>query len=118
MGESGCVAWMFEKKGYISIPKSAASEEQIFEIALEAGAADVEDEGEIWGITSDPSDFSKLQEELQKHFAFEEAEIQMLPKSEVQVSGKEAEQVVRLTESLEDLDDVMNVWSNADIIED
>ena len=73
LGESGCVAWMFDKKGYISVPKTVVSEEKIFDLALDAGASDVEDEGEVWGITCDPSDFLQVQELLQKQFTLEEA---------------------------------------------
>ncbi|MCC6931740.1 MAG: YebC/PmpR family DNA-binding transcriptional regulator [Deltaproteobacteria bacterium] len=118
LGESGCVAYMFAKKGYLAILKENITEEKLYDVALEAGAGDIKDSGEIWEIFCEPGDFQNLELALKAITTVEESEIQMVANAEVQIAGKEAEQIVRLTESLEELDDVMNVWTNCDIADD
>jgi YebC/PmpR family DNA-binding regulatory protein len=112
LGESGCVAWMFKKKGVIALEKSAGSEDQIMEAGLEAGADDVQESDGMWEITCDPNSFVAVKEAIEKKFKVDTAEVQMVPSSSVDVAGKEAEQMVRLMELLDDQDDVMNVFVN------
>ena len=119
LGESGCVAWMFDKKGYIVVDRSAADEDTLMEVALEAGAEDVrEDDGSFEVITS-PEDFEDVMAAVKKAgIATIEGEVTMLPQSTANLSGKVAEQMIRLMEMLEDCDDVQRVYTNADIPED
>ncbi|MDR2337437.1 MAG: YebC/PmpR family DNA-binding transcriptional regulator [Deltaproteobacteria bacterium] len=116
LGENGCVGWMFTRKGVFLIPKAQATEEQIYDVALEAGAGDIEDADDMWEITCEVADFANIQKALSQKFTFEEAELQMVPSNRVEVSGKEAEQIARLVEMLEDLDDVMAVYTNGDFV--
>jgi YebC/PmpR family DNA-binding regulatory protein len=116
LGESGSVAWMFQKKGSIMVDKSAADEERIMELALEAGAEDVGDDDASWDMVTSPEDFNTVVEAI-KSAGIEplSAEIVMRPSNSVQVSGASAQQVLRLMEALEDQDDVANVAANFDI---
>jgi YebC/PmpR family DNA-binding regulatory protein len=116
LGESGCVAWIFDSKGYFAIPKVAVEEEKIMELALEAGAEDVRDGGDQWEVTSDPNDYGVVREALERaEMPLETSDLTMFPKNTVKVEGKEAEQMLRLMEMLEDCDDVQNVYANFDI---
>ena len=117
LGENGSVAWMFTRKGVFLIPKSQATEDQIYDAALEAGAGDIEDGEDVWEVTSEATDFSSVQKALAQKFTLDEAELQMIPSNKVEISGKEAEQVMRLVSMLEELDDVMAVYTNADFVE-
>jgi YebC/PmpR family DNA-binding regulatory protein len=116
LGENGCVAFLFETKGYFSISGTAVEEDRLMEMAIEAGAEDVRpDEGDFEVITA-PRDFETVKQALEKAgLAFQEAAVTKLPKSTVGLQGKEAEQMVRLMENLEDSDDVQKVYTNADI---
>jgi len=118
LGENGCVNWMFTKQGVIAIPKKEAGEEQVMEQALEAGAEDVNDEEDVWEVLCDPVKFDDVKSKLAASFAIEEAEVMMIAASRVSLSGKEAEQMLRLLEMLEDLDDVQNVSANCDFEEE
>jgi len=119
MGESGCVSWMFSKKGYFSVKKAAMEEDKLMEIALEAGAEDVREDNGSFEIISTPDDFEAVKAAMdQASVGYEEAEITMLPSTTANLSGKEAEQMVRLMEALEDCDDVQKVHTNADIPQD
>jgi YebC/PmpR family DNA-binding regulatory protein len=120
MGESGCVAWMFQKKGVIQYDRSAVDEEKLMELALDAGADDVRDEGSVLEVTTDPKDFFKVKEKLDASGLppCSLAEVSMVPQNTVKVVGKEAEQVLRLMEALEDLDDTQKVYANFDIPEE
>lgn len=117
LGESNCVAWMFDKKGLIVIKGELISEEELMDIALEAGAEDISNEDGTWEITTDPKDFQDVRAVLEKKVPLEMAEVQFLPKSRITLSGKEAEQAMRLMETLDDLDDVLNVATNCDFEE-
>ena len=117
LGENGSVAWMFTRKGVFSVPKSQATEEQIYDVALEAGAGDIEDAEDVWEVTSEATDFSSVQKALAQKFTLDEAELQMIPSTRIEISGKEAEQIMRLVSMLEELDDVMAVYTNADFVE-
>lgn len=114
LGETGCVGWMFEKKGLIVIQKEEIGEERLMELALDAGAEDVSDEGEVWEVVCAQSTFPKVRDQLEKEMKLDSAEVQMLPKTQLVLKGKEAKQMMRLLETLEELDDVLNVSSNCD----
>jgi len=119
MGESGCVAYMFDKKGYLVVEKSAADEDTLMEAALDAGAEDVREDGENFEVISEPGDFEAVQAAIEAAgIATIAAEVTMLPQTVTPVAGKEAEQVVRLVENLEDCDDVQKVYTNADLPDD
>jgi len=116
MGETGCVGWMFDKKGQIIVKKEVADEEKIMDVALEAGAEDVQDSGEIWEILTDPTELYIVNEAIEKEgIAIEETTLARLPQNLTSVEGKVAEQVLRLVETLEESEDVQNVWANYDI---
>jgi len=115
MGETGCVSWMFDKKGLIVVGKDADFE-KLFEVALEAGAEDVVDEEEQYEVLTDPTTFIEVREALEKAgFAYESAEITMIPQTMVKLDGKNAENMLKLMDRLEDNDDVQNVYANFDI---
>ena len=116
LGESGCVAWMFENKGLITVDKSQIGEEQLMTLALEGGAEDVREEDEFFEVATRPEDFDKVREYLeQQKIPLTNAQLTMIPKSSVALAGHEAEQVLKLTEELEDHDDVQGVSANFDI---
>jgi YebC/PmpR family DNA-binding regulatory protein len=113
MGTSGSVSWMFNKRGIINILKSEAAEDQIMEIALEAGADDVRDDDEVFTVDTDPSVFMQVKDALEAAgIAIENAEVDNVPDNRVQVEGSKAESVLKLLSRLEDLDDVQNVYAN------
>lgn len=115
MGEAGCVAWMFSKKGLLILDKGIDFE-QLFEAAIEAGAEDVAEEDEQFEVTTDPSNFIEVREALEaKGFKFTSAEITMIPQTLVKLEGKQAESMLKLMDRLEDNDDVQNVYANFDI---
>jgi YebC/PmpR family DNA-binding regulatory protein len=116
---AGSVSWIFEKKGYIEIGKSAASEDKVMSVVLDAGAQDMEVGEETYSITTDPKDFEAVKKALEDNgIKAESAEITMIPKSTVQLTGDEAKQVLALVEDLEDHDDSQNVYANFDIPDD
>jgi YebC/PmpR family DNA-binding regulatory protein len=116
LGESGSVAWMFQKKGTIIIDKSAADEEKMMELALEAGAEDVAGDEETWEVITSPEDFNAVLDTV-KAAGIEplSSDVTMRPTNSVQVTGATAQQVLRLMEALEDNDDVSSVAANFDI---
>lgn len=119
LGESGCVSWMFESKGVVTLQKNAVDEDSLMMIALDAGAEDIQTEGDTFMVISQPDDLPKVRQALEDaNISFVSAEVTMLPKSTVQVEGKEASQVLRLVQQLEDHDDVQQVHANFDIPED
>lgn len=116
IGTSGCVAWMFRKRGVIQVAKDSVGEETLIELALEAGADDVSENDDGFEITTAPEAFSAVNEALEhRGVAVENAEVAMVPDTTVTVIGKDAEQLVRLLDALEDHDDLQSVASNADI---
>jgi len=116
LGENGCVAWNFETKGVITVDRKGFDEDTLMSAALEAGAADVSDEGEVWEVYTDPTELSLVSEALQKGgVATRSAELQKIPKTFVKLDGDDARKVIRLVEALEDLDDVQRVSANFDI---
>jgi transcriptional/translational regulatory protein YebC/TACO1 len=119
LGESGCVGWIFEKKGRIAFDKGSVDEDRLFEIALEAGADDVKtEESELVVVTSTDTFESVKAAIEQTGLKYASAEVTMIPKNNVRIEGKEAEHMLRLMENLEDSDDVQNVYSNFDIAEE
>jgi YebC/PmpR family DNA-binding regulatory protein len=118
LGSANSVAWMFEKKGYIVIDKTAADEERLLNTALEAGADDMRDDGDSWEVLSDPSVFEAVRDAV-KALGIEpaSAQVAMLPQNYVKLQGKEASQMVKLMDVLDEHDDVKQVWSNFDIEE-
>jgi len=116
LGAPNSVAWMFEKKGQIAVDASKYDEDALIEAALDAGADDVEREDERFVISTTPHDFHTVQSALKaKRIELAEAELAMVPKNTVKVEGKDAESLLRLLETIEELDDVQKVWANFDI---
>ncbi len=121
LGEAGCVAWMFEKKGYIIVEKAKIDEDSLMSVALEAGAEDMKnDPGEdSYEIITAPEDMNKVKASLEAAgISLSLAEITMLPKSYVALDGKSAEVMIRLVDALEDHEDVQNVYTNFDVPEE
>ena len=119
LGESGCVAWMFSKKGMIFVSTDAVEEDELMEVVLENGAEDMKTDEGNFEVSTTVEDFhTVLQAVKDKNLTPESAEIEMIPSTYVKLEGKQAEQMLKLTEKLEDLDDVQNVWSNFDISEE
>ena len=119
LGENGCVAWMFDKKGYIAVESESVDEELLMETALEAGAEDIREDDSNFEVIMEPGDFEAVKEAMEKaSIAHIAAEVTMLPQTTTNLSGKEAEQMVRLMEMLDDCDDVQKVYTNADIPEE
>ena len=119
LGEAGCVAWMFEKKGYMSVGKTSIEEDRLMEAALEAGAEDIREDDGIYEVITAPEDFETVKSALDKaSIPCDVTEVTMLPQSTTSLLGKEAEQMIRLMEGLEDCDDVQRVYTNADIPEE
>jgi YebC/PmpR family DNA-binding regulatory protein len=116
LGESGCVAWMFDKKGLITVEKGGVDEEKLMTLALDGGAEDVRDEDGIFEILVTPEDFEKVRERLEREkIPMATAQVALLPKSTVTLDHQSAEQTLKLTEELEDHDDVQSVAANFDI---
>ena len=116
LGENGCVAWMFKKKGYLYVEKGGVTEDVLMEASLEAGAEDVREDEDGFEIIAAPEDFETVKAALEAaSIPFRDAEVTMLPQSTTFLKGREAELMVKLMESLEDCDDVQNVYTNADI---
>jgi YebC/PmpR family DNA-binding regulatory protein len=118
MGEAGSVAWMFHKKGYITIDSSKADEETLMSLAIDAGADDFASEGSTYEIYTSPESFDRVVEAIKaKGIETLSAEISMIPQNYVKVEGKPAQQVVKLMEALDEHDDVQHVYANFDIEE-
>ena len=116
LGENGCVAWMFDKKGYLVIESDHVDEETLMEVALEAGAEDVREDGTNFEVICAPEDFEAVKAAIEEaSIPFIDAEVTMLPQSTTGLAGKQAEQMIRLMEALEDCEDVQKVYTNADI---
>ncbi|MBI5815940.1 MAG: YebC/PmpR family DNA-binding transcriptional regulator [Nitrospinae bacterium] len=120
MGETGCVTWMFSKKGEVIVEKEAASEDTVMEIALEAGAEDLDASGDSFGITTTPDALETVRSAIEgKGIKVESAEVNMIPLNTIRVDSEEtARKILRLMETLEDHEDVQKVHSNFDIPDD
>ena len=116
LGEAGCVGWMFKKRGMIGIEKSAIDEDKLLELALDAGADDVQSDTESYSVLTAPDKYAAVREALEKaRVPIANGEITLIPENVVPVSGHHAEQVLKLVEELEDHDDVQSVSANFDI---
>ncbi len=116
LGESGCVAWMFNKKGLIVIDSDKVDEDKLMEIALNAGAEDMQRNEDVFEITTLPEDLESVREAIEKEgIEISLAEVSRIPQATVKLGGKHAEQMLKLMEKLEDHDDVQNVFANFDI---
>ncbi len=118
LGEAGSVAWMFDKKGYIVVDKEAKSEDELFEIVTEAGADDLQDEGDVFEIYTAPESFEAVSDALKAaKIELQAAEVSMIPQTYVRLEGEDAKKMLKLYEAVEDNDDVQNVYANFDIDE-
>jgi YebC/PmpR family DNA-binding regulatory protein len=116
LGEAGCVAWMFGRTGLITVDTNQIDEDTLLEIVLEAGGDDVRVEGDVYEIRTTPEAFEEVRTALeQRGLTLGLAEITLLPQSTIQVDGRQAEQVIRLMEVLDDHDDVRKAYANFDI---
>ncbi len=116
VGTDGCVAWMFDKKGLITVAKDDSDEDTLMEVALDAGAEDIKDEGDDFEVITEPSDFDAVKDAMDAaQIKYGLAEITMIPQNMTKVEGKEAEQMIKFMEVLDDCDDVQKFYSNADI---
>ena len=116
LGENGCVAWMFDKKGYIVVERSAIDEDSLMETALDAGAEDVREDDSNFEVITAPEDFEAVKDAIdEKSIPCLDAEITMLPQTATSLQGKEADQMIRLMDMLDDCEDVQKVYTNADI---
>ena len=118
LGAENSVAWMFTRKGQVVVEKAKADEEKLLSAALDAGADDMNDDGSAWEIVSPPDTFEAVREAVKK-LGVEPAtaEVAMIPQNYVKLQGKEAQQMLKLMEALDDHDDVQHVWANFDIEE-
>jgi len=118
MGESGCVSWMFHKKGDIVIEATKADEETVMTVAIEAGADDFQNDGEVYEIFTAPESFDTVLDALKaKGIDTISAEISMIPSTQVKLEGKSAQQAMKLMEVMEEHEDVQHVYANFDIEE-
>jgi YebC/PmpR family DNA-binding regulatory protein len=116
LGEPGCVAWIFEQKGLIALDRDKVDEESLLELALEAGAEDVNEEETQFEIITSPSDFEPVKNAIDEAgLPYTLAEITKIPKNTVKIEGKKAQQMLNLMEALEDNDDVNHLYANFDI---
>lgn len=118
LGESGSVAWMFDRKGYIVVSRESRSEEELFEIAIEAGAEDLTDDENSFEIFTDQENFESVRDSIKNAgIEAEVAQISMIPQNFIKLEGAEAQQMFKLYEAIDDHDDVQNVYANFDIDE-
>ncbi|MDA8405337.1 MAG: YebC/PmpR family DNA-binding transcriptional regulator [Deltaproteobacteria bacterium] len=132
LGESGCVNWIFQKKGVLEIPIQGLTEDDVMELALESGAQDVKMEGDTFEITTDPTDFEPVRKAIEdptdfepvrkaiedKGWKVELAEITMIPQNTVKLDGKKAEQMLKMMDALDDHEDIQMAYANFDISEE
>lgn len=119
MAEAGSVSWMFTKKGSIVVDKAAVSEDKLMELALEAGADDIQEDSSNWEILTAPENFEAVNSALTaQNIPTISSELAMVPQTWIKLTGKEAQQILKLVEALEDHDDVQHVWANFDIEEE
>jgi YebC/PmpR family DNA-binding regulatory protein len=119
LGSSGCVAYLFEKKGLLTFERQGLDTDALMEAALEAGAEDVVENDESLDVVTTPTDFSEIKDQLESgSYEPSHAAVTMEPSTTVELMGKDAEQMLRLADALEDLDDVQNFYANFDISEE
>ncbi len=118
LGEAGSVAWMFDKKGYIVVDKAAKTEDELFEIAIEAGADDMQEEGDVFEIYTAPDTFEAVTDALKSAGVEPQAaEISMIPQNHIALTGADAKTMMKLYDAIDDNDDVQKVYANFDIDE-
>ena len=119
LGESGCVAFLFNKQGYLIVPRSAGDEDTVMEAVLEAGGEDfIAEDPELFEIYTAADELHRVKAALEERgLAIEEARVEMVPTTQVELTDKRADQMIRLMEAFEDHDDVQNGWANFDIDE-
>ncbi len=118
LGETGCVGWMFERKGYFVVEKSSVDEEKLLDIALGAGADDMREDGSNFEILTTPENFESVRAALESaKIPTAAAEVSMMPQNYIKLEGKNAQTMLKLMEALEDHEDLQNVWANFDIDE-
>ncbi|MBU4342591.1 MAG: YebC/PmpR family DNA-binding transcriptional regulator [Candidatus Omnitrophica bacterium] len=116
---AGSVSWIFEKKGYLEVEKKAVPEDKIMDIVLDAGAQDMQTEEDVYSIITDIKDFEKVKKAIEDSgIKVKSAEITMIPKSTMALTGEKAKQILALVDALEDSDDVQNVYANLDVPDD
>ena len=116
LAQAGAVAWMFERKGQIFVAAGTCDEETVLEAALEAGAQNMEAEGETYVITTSPTDFHTVEKALRESgLPIDEAELAMVPTTTLRVEGRQAEKLIQILSELDEHDDVQNVYSNVDL---
>jgi YebC/PmpR family DNA-binding regulatory protein len=119
LGTSGTAGWAFDRLGVITLEKSAASEDQLMEAAVEAGAEDYRDEGEIWAVYTPPTDLDRVTQALEaKKLTLQSSKLAYLPKNKKPMAGRDAEVCLNLVEALDDHDDVQTVFSDFDLSEE
>jgi len=118
LGETGCVGWMFDRKGYLVIEKGKTTEEQLMDVALTAGADDLRDDGENFEVLTPPESFDAVKAALEAvGLVPAVAEVSMIPQNQIRLEGKDAQTMLKLMDALEDHEDIQNVWANFDIDE-
>jgi transcriptional/translational regulatory protein YebC/TACO1 len=118
LAEAGAVGWLFQRKGEIAIPKEQASEDKLMGIVLDAGAEDLVDDGSMWSVLTPPELLEAVRDALVKAgITPASAEVGMVPKSFIKLTGAQAQQMLRLMEAIEEQEDVQHVYSNFDIDE-
>ena len=116
IGTDGCVSWMFDKRGLISVDKSETDEDTLMEVGLEAGAEDVKDEGDCFEVITAPEDFDEVKDAVDAAgIKYTLAEVTMIPQTQTALEGKEAEQMIKFMDAMDDCDDIQKFYTNADI---
>jgi YebC/PmpR family DNA-binding regulatory protein len=116
LGGAGVAAWAFDRKGLIQLEKSAATEDQLMEVAVGAGADDYADDGEMWSVTTAPDALNGVLEALEKaNIPTKASQLAYIPKNKKPVTGRDAEILLQLAETLDDHDDVANVYADFDV---
>ncbi len=119
MGETGCVSWMFDRKGIITVEKSLYDEDAMMEVAIEAGAEDVVDDGENWTIHTAMADFASVRDNLEAaNVTMLSAELAMIPQNTIELDADTGRKVLKLMDALDDNDDIQNVYANFDLPEE
>jgi transcriptional/translational regulatory protein YebC/TACO1 len=119
MGDSGCVAWMFKRKGYFVVEKSTIPEDKLLDIVLEADAEDLKEDGSNYEVFTSPENYEAVDKVLKdNNIEIVVSSLNMVPQNYVKIEGKKAQQCLKLIEALEDHDDAQHVWANFDIDEE
>jgi YebC/PmpR family DNA-binding regulatory protein len=116
LGEANCVAWLFDQKGVIIVPREAVSEDQLLEVVLDAGAEDMQSDEASYEVRTAPGDLERVKEALERRgIPYESAEVTMVPQTRVTLDERDAQRVLKLVDALEDQEDVQQVYANFDI---